>query len=392
MKKIVIAFIASAISLSASAVIDGDGYYRVQNYMTGRYIYVLDNKGELNFQATTAELGAIQLWKGYENTISDPATIIYVKDLDGKGRTFDLQTQGTGVKSMIDYPVTIYRYPKTDYYSVYGSNSGLVRYIGDATTTDEVRGYVTSLGNSNYHRWYFNPVTTEDDNYFGVTPEIQDGDEYFGTLYADFPFTAHSEGVTSYYVCSISDGVAYLAEIDGTVPRSTPVIVKCASANPSDNRLNLGGDATPISDNRLKGVFFNNTSLLHKNLTPNDPATMRVLGRLADGSLGFVTSTEQYLPRNKAYLPVPAGTPAELRIAYASAGIADIIADENAATVSVDGLNVSVVGTGSEAANIFSVTGQLVATGAADGSPILLPAPGVYIVRCGATATKILVK
>ena len=108
MKKLLTAFLASAISLSASALITGDGFYRVQNYQTGRFIYVLDDKGSLNFQATTAELGAIQLWKGYENTISDPATIIYVKSLDDKGQNFDLQTQGTGVKSMIDYPVTIY--------------------------------------------------------------------------------------------------------------------------------------------------------------------------------------------------------------------------------------------------------------------------------------------
>ena len=99
MKKSILTLIASAIALSASAVIDGDGYYRVQNYTTGRYIYVLDNKGSLNFQATTAELGAIELWKDHGRTISDPATIIYVKDLDGRGRSFDLQTQGTGVKS-----------------------------------------------------------------------------------------------------------------------------------------------------------------------------------------------------------------------------------------------------------------------------------------------------
>lgn len=391
MKKSISTLIASAIALSASAVIDGDGYYRVQNYTTGRYIYVLDNKGSLNFQATTAELGAIELWKDHGRTISDPATIIYVKDLDGRGRSFDLQTQGTGVKSMIDYPVTIYRNPKTDIYSIYGSNSGMVRYIGDATKSNSDQGYVTSNGNGDYHRWYFHPVTSDGDNYFGVTPEFQEGDEYFGTLYADFAFTAYSEGVTPYFVCSIQQGVVYIAEVDGTVPRSTPVIIKCSSADPSDNRLNVGGEAQTLSENRLKGVYFNNTTLRHKNLTPNDPATMRVLGRLSDGSLGFVTSTEEYLPRNKAYLPVPQGTPAELRLEYASAAIDDVIADRQTATVSVDGLTVKVDGPASAIAEIFSITGQLVATGTADGAPIALPSPGVYIVRCAATVTKIIV-
>ena len=66
MKKLITAFVATAVALSASAKIEGDGYYRVQNFKTGRYIYVLDDKGELNFQATTAELGALQLYKDYE--------------------------------------------------------------------------------------------------------------------------------------------------------------------------------------------------------------------------------------------------------------------------------------------------------------------------------------
>ena len=318
MKKTITAFLASAVAMSASALINGDGYYRVQNYMSGRYIYVLDDKGELNFQATTAELGAIQLWKNYDRTISDPSTIIYVKDLDGKGRTYDLQTQGTGVKTIIDYPVTIYLYNKNmGIYSVYGSNSGMVRYIGDATEEDDDRGYVTSLGNTNYHRWFFHPLTTDDSNYFGLTPEFKDGNDYFGSIYADFPFSFHSEGITAYYVSEIGANSANLVEIEGdVVPRATPIIFKCSSEFASDNRLTIGGDAKAIDGNLLKGIYFNNSSLRHKNLTPNDKATMRVLGLLSDGSLGFVTSDEQYLPRNKAYLTVPAGTPDEIRITF----------------------------------------------------------------------------
>ncbi len=391
MKKIITAILASAIAMSASALIDGDGYYRVQNYMSGRYIYVLDDKGELNFQATTAELGAIQLWKGYERTVSDPSTVIYVKDLDGKGRTFDLQTQGTGVKSMIDYPVTIYLYNKNlGIYSVYGSNSGMVRYIGDATEEDDDRGYVTSNGNSNYHRWYFHPMTADGTNYFGLTPEFQEGNDYFGSLYADFPFSFHSEGMTAYYVSEVGDNYVNLVEIEGVVPRATPIVFKCASQSAADNRLDLGGTATAIDGNLLKGVYFNNTSLLHKNLTPNDPATMRVLGTMSDGSLGFVTSAEKYLPRNKAYVSVPAGSPAEMRITYGTSGIEDAFADCNDVKVIVNGLGVRVEAEGSLKVEVFNVTGQLVAQGVADGSLISLPAAGSYIVNTyGSKPTKI---
>lgn len=390
MKKFLTAVLASAISLSASALITGDGYYRVQNYMTGRYIYVLDDKGSLNFQATTAELGAIQLWKGYENTISDPSTIIYVKSLDEKGQNFDLQTQGTGVKSMIDYPVTIYLANKgLGIYSIYGRNSGLVRYIGDATESAADRGYVTSNGNGNYHRWYFHPVSTDEKCYFGITPEMQDGADYYASLYADFPFSAHSEGMTAYYVALVEGGTAYIDEIKGTVPRATPVIIKCSAAKASGNKLNIGGDAKAITNNKLKGVYFNNSSLLHKNLTPNDKATMRVLGRLSDGSIGFVTSNEQYLPRNKAYLMVPPGTPEEVRIEPVNAAINEISAD--AVSVTVNGRNLYVKG--AQSAEIYSVTGQLIVRqDNPSATAITLPAPGIYIVRAGNHVSKVIVR
>ena len=193
MKKAIAALLFCSAAMSASALLDGDGYYRVQNAMTERYIYVLDDKGSLNFQATTAELGAIELWKDYNKTISDPATVIYVKDLNGKKQDYDLQTQGTGVYSIISYPVSIRLADKNlGTYSIFGRNSGLTRYIGDATRSTKDRGYVTSLENGEYYRWYFHPITTDDTNYVGITPEFEDGGDYYATLYADFPFDFHS--------------------------------------------------------------------------------------------------------------------------------------------------------------------------------------------------------
>ena len=390
MKKLITAFVATAVALSASAKIEGDGYYRVQNFKTGRYIYVLDDKGELNFQATTAELGALQLYKDYEKTISDPSTIIYVKDLNGKNQDFDLQTQGTGVKAIIDYPVSIrLANAKLETYMVFGRNSGMTRYIGDSTEGDSDRGYVTSIGNGDYFRWYFHPITTGDSNYFGILPELNDGGDFYASLYADFPYTCHSEGMTVYYVTSYADGVAYIYPIEGTVPKGTPVIIKCSSPFTAGNKLDLGGEAAPISYNKLKGVYFNNTSLLHKNLTPNDPETMRVLGKLSDGSVGFVKYTEANLPRNKAYLVVPAGSPDEIRMEVSSSGIADISADSKEATIRVNGLDIYVEG--AEITEIYSITGQLIARGNGNGH-LSVPAPGLYIVKAGTTVRKIMAR
>lgn len=388
MKQIITALLAAILAISASAQLNGDGFYRVQNNMTERYIYVLDDKGELNFQATTAELGAIELWKNYEKTISDPATVIYIKNLDGKQQDYDLQAQGTGVQKIIDNPVTIYQ--RNGLYSIYGRNSGMVRYIGDATKNSNDRGYVSCLDNDEYCRWRIFPITTANSNYFGITPEFQQGADHYATLYADFPFDFHSEGMTAYYVSSVENGTAYIKEINGTVAKGTPVIIKCSSAVPSGNKLSLGGNGSAVAGNMLKGVYFNNNDLVHKNRTPNDKATMRVLGRLSDGSIGFVTSNEQYLARNKAYLVVPAGTPAELKMEIASnAAIGTVTSD--AVTISINGLELRV--DGAEDAVVYNITGQLISRSAnANSHAISLPAPGIYIVKAGGKVAKLIAR
>ncbi|MDE6396237.1 MAG: Ig-like domain-containing protein, partial [Muribaculaceae bacterium] len=315
MKKTGIALLAGLVALGASAKLNGDGYYRVKNFKTDRYIYVLDDKGSLNFQATTAELGAIELWKGYEKTITDPSTIIYVKDLTGKGQDYDLQAQGTGVNAIIDYPVSIrLADSKNGTYSIFGRNSGLSRYIGDGTSSTADRGYVTSLENGEYYRWYIEPVTTDDSNYFGVNATLTDGTTYYAPFFAVFPFSFHSEGMKAYTVYDVSDGKAHIKEVTGTIPGATPVIITTKRTDASSNRLKIGGTASPVSGNLLKGAYFNNSSLLHKNQIPYDKNTMRLLGKLSNGSIGFYTANVDFVPRNQAYLVVPAGSPAELPI------------------------------------------------------------------------------
>lgn len=43
-----------------------NGYYRVSNSYTDRYIQVMDNTGSLNYQASTADMAAIVLVKNRE--------------------------------------------------------------------------------------------------------------------------------------------------------------------------------------------------------------------------------------------------------------------------------------------------------------------------------------
>lgn len=315
MRSFFITLLACGTALGASAHLEGDGYYRVQNNRSGRYVYVQDNKGSLDFQSTTAEVGAIQLWMGHDRTISDPAAVLYITDINGNNQDFDIQTQGTGIRAMIDYPLTIYYNRNDDNYSLYGRNSGMTRWLGDGTkNTVAERGYLSTTDKGEWTRWLIHPISSDTDEYFGVAPDICAGGDWFAPFFADFPFTTASSGMEVYYVSEITAGIAILDRVEGVVPRATAVVVKCGSQDPSDNRLNLGGSAEALSGNCLHGVYFENYDrLIHNNLTPYDPETMRVLGLNDEGELAFIKADIEYVPRNRAYLTVDPSAPDQIR-------------------------------------------------------------------------------
>lgn len=293
-----------------SAELTTDGYYRVSNYMTKRYVYVRDNKGWLNMSTSQADLGAIELWRGLDNTISDPASVMYFKKA---GNQWDIECQGTSVYSMISHYVNVRSNTDGTCY-MYGSASGMTQYLGDARQNDTDQGVMSGSATGDYRKWYVTPINNSTDNYFGVAPTVQANGRYYAPFYAAFPFSVISEGVHVYYVKAIENGVAIIEEIKGVVPASTPVIIECVSNNPSDNRLQLGGSGSTISGNLLGGVYFCNTTSQHKNLTDYNKTTMRLLGVSSDGKIGFVTGTITNLPANKSYLKVPSDCPEELKM------------------------------------------------------------------------------
>ena len=75
-------------------------------------------------------------------------------------------------------------------------------------------------------------------------------------------------------------------------------------------------NATAISGNQLKGVYFNNPDRWKSKdaRTAYDPSTMRVL-TVKDGKLVYATDNSlDYLPANQSYLKVPAGTAETLTV------------------------------------------------------------------------------
>ena len=288
-----------------------EGYYRVRNLGSEKYVYVVDNRGSI----TPEDLGAIV--PGDLN-LSDPGSIVYIKYV--RGSEYNLYSQGTNVYDVISnngeatgYNVTVSKY--NGYYRV-GATKGLVtKYMGfvnDKATTsrDKETG-------KEFFLWETLPVEASSDNYFGVVPTVTVGSgsdvQYYAPFYADFGFTV-SDGMEVYYVSALNtaDGVtkASLKKITGTVPAKTPVIIKCKSANVSNNRLNLiYSTAAPVSGNNLKGNMFNNGNIpdiadAHKNQVPYAPETMRILA-VENGKLVFVKKSDlEYLPANQSYLEV----------------------------------------------------------------------------------------
>lgn len=309
--------VTAALSITVQAQLNGTGYYRIENNYTGRYIYVLDNKGSINYSTTSADMGAIELYQGIERTLYDPATVLYCQNISGK--QYDIKAQGTGIYQMIGFYVTLTtdpRYPGT--YVAYGSAHGLTKYLFDGISSSALdQSFLSDVGKAECKYWLIHPIDASGDNYFGVKPTVTaSNSEYYAPFYAEFPFSFASEGMKACYVTKVDGqrGYAVYKEITGTVPGATPLFIKCNSEDHSNNRLNIGGSATAPTDNIGVGVYFKNDVSNHLNRVTYNPQTMRVLGTMTDGTLALVTENYDYVPRNTFYVNVPAGSPAQFQL------------------------------------------------------------------------------
>ncbi|MCD8290406.1 MAG: hypothetical protein LUC91_02770, partial [Prevotella sp.] len=313
--------------LTAFAQYTGDGYYRVQNVKTERYIVVIDDKGSINFSTTDADLGALRSYEGYDAVVSNPGSIIYAEK-NGTANEYRLYSQGTDTYSIVGVYLKLHENGDGTY-KAYATKSGMTKYLADE---DDVYnpGYLNTWGTSSktdyISNWNILPVDASDENsYFGLTPEYTVDDGYYLSFYASFPFSFASDGMTAYYIDKVGTaedgyGLAVWKEItDEMKPAATPMIVKCSSTEPTNNKLNLlSSSSVSISESLLSGVYFCNTErTTHHNVVDYNPSTMRVLGITSTGSIGFVTASVDdlpYIPANTAYLNVPEGTASELHL------------------------------------------------------------------------------
>lgn len=372
MKRTLLVIISLFFSVSLWSQDLEDGYYRVSNLTTERYAYVTDNTGSIQVQAVTADMGAIRLLKDHSKTLSDPASVIYIKNIGEStgGKYYDLQAQGTGVYEMINYYV--YAAWVYDSYQVYAEGKYLVD--GNTGTGDEGRMDIKgSKDGKGSKKWKVSKIDSSTDEYFGITPSVSVQNRYFHPFYADFGFSLKGEGMKVWLVKEVNKNAVVIAPFEGSVvPAQTPVIIECGSSKVSSNKINLVFDTVATNQaNALSGVFFNNA--IRNNRVAFDSGSMRVLGVMSNGKLGYVLSKDtpdsetglQYLAANQSYLPVESGLPDEIPVMTESEYAEWVAASVSTATVA-------------ERKKVYSLSGKNLGT-VTESEISNLPA-GIYII------------
>ncbi len=299
-------------------------YYRVQNTSTKRYVSVRDNVGSVNVSSKTADVKAVEMVSGFNNVVSDPATIIGLTD---KGADYyDFSAQGTSVSQIINKnKANVIIKPATDdsylvYVTYKGSAGGMTGYANAYLTdpgSDIAVGYADSESSARKGNgiWSIIPVANDGSNYFGVNMDLNANGKYYTTLYTDFPYQL-SEGMKAYVVSEIDGGKVNLEDISPYVPAETPVILESSSSSASDNKLQPLATTvnSSFTANNLKGVYFNHDAGgKHTVRTAFAKKTMRLL-TVKEGEIAFVNEGDAYIPANTAYLKVASGTSSTLTV------------------------------------------------------------------------------
>lgn len=319
MKRILTLLIATFTTLCASAQF-ANGYYRIQCKDTGRYISVRNNYVNTGSATRTGqiELQSLETITGFDNIVNDPGSVLYLRNTS-KGYVIDAQgftTDGRDIYLEFVQVEDAYRLKANVTYQ----GQSYTRYLRDY---EEEPGYsyITTDGNKSTHwDWYITPVGS--DQYFGLKGDVKVGDNYYTTLYASFPVQLGS-GMKAYAVNSLTENSCTLKDIGNIVPSKVPVVIACAGQNADANKVTpLSQNDVSVSDNWLSGVIFchpvfdgigrEKRSNPAWNVIDYDPATMRLLGE-TDGKLCFNTASDvDYLPANRAFLPVNAGSAASI--------------------------------------------------------------------------------
>jgi hypothetical protein len=290
-----------------------DGYYRLQCKETGRYLAVHNNYVNTESATRTGQIyiQSLETITGFENIVNDPGSVIYLRNTSS-GYVIDAQGFTTDGRDMYLEFV-----PVDDAYrlkvNIKYEGQIVTRYLRDYEEEPGKSYIITDANQSTNWNWYVIPVTDADNQFMGLKGDVKVGNSYYTTIYATFPIQLGS-GMKAYAVNTLTESNCTLEDIGNIVPANIPVVIACAGEGASSNKVTpLASGIANVGDNYLSGVVFCYPS----GRGPGSPAwnakdylpeTMRLLGE-ADGKLAFITASDvKYLPANRAYLNVSAGS------------------------------------------------------------------------------------
>ena len=314
MKKLICtALLVTCCTLGMNAQIT-NGFYHIKNATTGRYVSVNDtDPGNYPIsQSGDVNMAGIRTYINYDTVSVSPSCVFFIKNLDnGK---YDMSSQGSSLYEMANKKYSINLTPAGNgNYTIWGIYNGITKYLSDGSASSKDSWMMNRLEETRY--WKLIPIDTNEE-FIGIRPDVKTADgAYWGTIYASFNFRLVSEGMSAYYVSHASGYGFTLTQIETEViPANTPVLIKCSSADPKDNKIEpIIGGYEFNENNWLGGVFCALSGVAkHFNAIEYNPVTMRVLGVDDDGVLAFVKAKPEqlyndfYLRANKAYLKVSA--------------------------------------------------------------------------------------
>ena len=187
---------------------------------------------------------------------------------------------------------------------------------------------VSSVASQAKARWFVEPV-----KHFNVLPEVELNGKYFTTVKAPFAFTLSGQVEKAYKITANNSGILTFEEISGAIPAGTPVLLQCGSPNAADCQLMPTGEpvftapdvslttgapaatdvTTATADNLLAGTYYCNTdgtitmaksggTFSYNGNHITAASGKFVIGKNADGKLGFIPATGTAMPANKAWL------------------------------------------------------------------------------------------
>ena len=386
MKKITLLLLLACISIGTMhAQVKGDGYYRIQNAKTERYMSLTTTETRgISMQTTTVDCKALLTKKKWDDVSTDPGTIFYIENKGGD--QYNIIGQGSSLYKIINYYIRLTYYEKENVYRAWQSKSGGTVYLSELYNKNTLGRDTCYVDNNTPEtlNWKITAVDCED-NYLGVKPTMSANGKYYASYYAGFPFSVASPNMKVYYISSIDkkEGTATYKELTGIIPASTPVIIECGSKNPAENKLKPElKNPTAVKGNILKGVYFCVGFKMSGRFTSTkfEPTTMRLLSIDENGSLVFNNdeanaytvmikegaSRPKYpyikaIPHNTAYLPVSANCPKSLKLVKETTGISNIT-----------------LGNDNKPANVYNMEGKIVKENATsvEGLP-----EGIYIFK-----------